>query len=302
MSYRLRPGAKLTREIRRIATEQYRQAIAVLRTQPDGEAEAIHDARKCFKRLRGLMRLISGAAPDFAARENARLRDAARTLSQLRDATALVEALDHLIESEATADNHEVLFGIRSRLAERRDRIAAADTAGAERITAAISACEAGIAALDGLSLPGKRARAAKLVSRGVAKNYGRAVSALETALASGDPAHWHDLRKRIKYHRMHVQLLGALWPGEMALRADVADLAGEALGDDHDLVTLDALIAADPDTLGTTDEIAVLRGCMAARATRLHAQVRDLVTNLLADDRKLVERRIEALYKDAAD
>jgi hypothetical protein len=40
-------------------------------------------------------------------------------------------------------------------------------------------------------------------------------------------------LRKRVKYHRMHMQLMSPAWPGDMAMRAEVADLAGEALGDD---------------------------------------------------------------------
>ncbi len=91
MSYRIRPGQLLTGEVVRIAEIQYERAIHVLRRQPDGPYQAIHDARKRFKRLRGLFRLVRAAAPDFFARENARLRDMAATLSEVRDATALVE-------------------------------------------------------------------------------------------------------------------------------------------------------------------------------------------------------------------
>ena len=301
MSYQLRPGKPLTGEVVRVARIQYAGAIGQLRDQPRGPHEAIHDARKRFKRLRGLFRLVRTAAPEFCARENARVREIASTLSTVRDATALVEAMDHLLASKATAENHDALFAIRDRLAARRDRIASAETDLEARIATAIAGCEDGIAALSGLRLPKGKAKAVELLASGVARTYGRAVRALEAATASGHTEDWHDLRKRIKYHRMHVQLLSSAWPGDMAMRAEIADLAGEALGDDHDLDNLEALIAADPDAIGDTAEIAILRAVMAARSVELHEQVRDIVRNLLRDDRKLVQSRIAALWRDAA-
>lgn len=301
MSYRIRPGKPLTGEVVRVARIQYAGAIGQLRDQPRGPHEAIHDARKRFKRLRGLFRLVRAAAPEFCARENARVRDIAAGLSTVRDATALVEAMGHLMASDAASGHLPALAAIRDRLAGRRDRIASAETDLEARIAAAIAGCEDGIAALSGLKLPKGKARAVEVLAGGVARNYGRAVRALEAATASGHAEDWHDLRKRIKYHRMHVQLMSPAWPGDMAIRAEIADLAGEALGDDHDLANLGALIVADPDAIGDTAEIAILRTVMAARSAELHAQVRDIVRNLLRDDRKLVQSRIAALWRDAA-
>ncbi|WP_324288651.1 CHAD domain-containing protein [Hoeflea alexandrii] len=169
------------------------------------------------------------------------------------------------------------------------------------RITAAIAICQDGIGALADLQLPARRKKAIALLAGGTAKNYGKAVSALERAIESGDPEDWHDLRKRIKYHRMHIQLLSLAWPGEMALRARIADIAGEALGDDHDLDALKTLIATDPEAIGSEAEIAVLRACMIARSARLHDQVRDIVKNLLGDSPGALEAHISALWRDAA-
>jgi len=301
MSYRIRPGKPLTREVVRIAEIQYRSAIDILRRQPDGPYQAIHDARKRFKRLRGLLRLIRGAAPEFSARENARLRDVAATLSAVRDATALVEALDHLLASGAAGENRPALTAIRARLAAHRDRIATEETDLEARITAAIATCQDGIEALGGLRLPRSRKKAVAVLAKGTARNYGKAVSALETAVETGEAADWHDLRKHIKYHRMHVQLLSRAWPGEMALRAATAGFAGEALGDAHDLDTLKTLIATDPDTVGGEAEIAVLRVCMITRSTRLHDEVRKTVRNLLRDAPDVLEAHIAALWRDAA-
>ena len=302
MSYRIRPGKPLTEEVARIADRQYRQAMDVLYREPDGRHEAIHDARKRFKRLRGLFRLVRYGAPDFYADENARLRDTARTLSTVRDATALVEALDRLSVDCAGGDNHGTLLAIRHRLAARRDRIAAAQTDLHARVSAAIASCEDGVDALSGLSLPKGRKKAVGVLARGAAKNYGRARQALARARETGDPADWHDLRKRIKYHWMHTKLLRPAWPGVMKARAGVADLAGDALGDDHDLTVLEELVIAEPDEIGDATEIAVLRACMKDHSLALHERIGVIVKHLLHDDPDLFRSRIEALYRDAAD
>jgi CHAD domain-containing protein len=301
MNYRIRPGKPLTGEVVRVARAQYEKAIDILYHERGGRHEAVHNARKCFKRLRGLFRLVRGAAPEFCARENARIRDIARTLSAVRDATALVEALNRLVADETSEEVRTVLDAIRDRLAARRDHIATAETDISAKILAAISGCEQGIAALDGLSLPGKPDKAVAVLADGVAKNYARAVEALETARKTGEPADWHDLRKRIKYHWMHVLLLRPVWPGEMAARADIADRAGEALGNDHDLAALDELIAAEPRAIGSPAEIAMLRAAMKAQSERLHEEVRVIAKNLLRDDAETVRSRIVALYREAA-
>ena len=99
-SYRIRAGEDLTGEVVRVAEIQHDRAIEIMHDQSRGRHQAIHDARKRFKKLRCLFRLVREAAPDFYASENARIRDMARTLSTVCDATALVETLDYLMGSE----------------------------------------------------------------------------------------------------------------------------------------------------------------------------------------------------------
>ncbi|WP_339760628.1 CHAD domain-containing protein [uncultured Hoeflea sp.] len=301
MSYRIRPGLPLGDEVARVARKQYDRAIDTLRHQQDGPHEAIHAARKSFKNLRGLFRLVRDADPEFFARENARVRDIARPLSEVRDAKAMVEALDRLFAREATPDNAATLHAIRTRLAERHRRIVNEQADLEDRIEAAILGCESGIKALAKLNLPKKPKKATAILATGAAKNYGRAVLALDAAGSSADPDDWHDLRKRIKYHWMHVKLLSRGWPGEMAIRAKVTNRAGEALGEDNDLANLGKLAASHPDAIGTAEEIAILRTVMAAQSVKLHAEVRDIVKHLLKDDEKLIRHRIAALWRDAA-
>ncbi|MBC7284845.1 CHAD domain-containing protein, partial [Hoeflea sp.] len=193
MSYRIRPGEDLTTEVVRIAERQYERAMEILRDQPDGRYQAIHDARKRFKKLRGLFRLVRDASLDFYEAENARIRDMANSLSTVRDATALVETLDHLIDREREPDKQAALGAVRDRLAKRLERITKAETDLGAKIEAAIGSCEDGIEALAALRLPKGKSRTIALLARGTAKNYGRAVCALQTAIASNNPADWHD-------------------------------------------------------------------------------------------------------------
>ena len=78
MTYAFRPGRPFTDDFRAIAAEQLTEAVMILEDRPQGLHEAIHDARKNFKRLRSLYRLVAADAPQFQKYENARIRDMAR--------------------------------------------------------------------------------------------------------------------------------------------------------------------------------------------------------------------------------
>lgn len=301
MSYRIRPAKSLTGEVVRRAETQYRKAIASLREQPDGRDEAIHEARKRFKRLRGLFRLVRFGAPGFYARENARIRDVAGSLSTVRDATALIEVLDRLIAGDnVTVGEETVLRAVHQRLTARRNEIAANTDLDA-RIAAALEACAQGIKALDDLSLPNRGGKAVEALADGAAGNYRRAARAFALARKTDDREDWHELRKRIKYHWMHMRLLRAAWPGVMEVRADMADRAAELLGDDHDLSVLADLIETRPDTVGDADELSILQAAMERRSQRLRAEATEILEPLLRDRPRLVRSRIAALLAASA-
>lgn len=86
--------------LRRIALAQLDIAIGLLSEDSAGLAQedAVHEARKAFKRLRALMRLLEdelGAAA--AGRELEILRDAGRQLAGARDGEVLVTTLDEVL-------------------------------------------------------------------------------------------------------------------------------------------------------------------------------------------------------------
>lgn len=301
MAYRIDPGEPLRDSVARVARDQLEKAIEIMYREPNGRHEAVHEARKRFKKLRGLYRLVRKDAPDFYAAENARLRDTAKSLSAVRDATALVETMDRLLKNQATKDNTATLSAIRHRLEARRDGIAESEADIDDKVAAAISACEDAIEAVDALKLPDKPKKASRIAAKGLARTYGRALAAFEAAQKTGKAEDWHELRKRMKYHWMHANLLRKIWPGEMKLRAAKAKEAADDLGDDHDLAVMEDLIGSEPRTIGRKEEIAILRKALEKESKRLRGKATETLDDLLSDPKKIVRKRIRALYRDAA-
>ena len=89
-----RDDFNLTEALRRISQDQIDRALASLTGNGD-RGEAVHDARKRLKKLRGLIRLVRPEFKDYKPK-NADLRDTARLLSPLRDRTSLVETYDRI--------------------------------------------------------------------------------------------------------------------------------------------------------------------------------------------------------------
>ena len=85
MSYTLVTGETLTEAARRVAGEQLDDAIDDLSDAVDDDpTEAIHDARKRCKKVRGLVRAVRPALGEDVYRvANDTARDAARELSDL---------------------------------------------------------------------------------------------------------------------------------------------------------------------------------------------------------------------------
>lgn len=124
MAYRLRVARPVTSEIKRVVREQIDRSIGELTDEKLDRHEAVHQARKRMKKVRGALRLVRGAVGKVYRRENAWFRDAARRLSDIRDAEAVIEAFDKLTAHSAGQIDSGRTAAVRSALVERREAIA----------------------------------------------------------------------------------------------------------------------------------------------------------------------------------
>ena len=98
LSYRIRPGSSVRKNVRRLARRELDRSLAALDEPGElGLEETVHDVRKRCKKVRGVLRLARPGLGREYARANAGVRDAARELSALRDAHATLATFDELV-------------------------------------------------------------------------------------------------------------------------------------------------------------------------------------------------------------
>jgi CHAD domain-containing protein len=277
--------ADLAAGMRRIAAEEVARAEAEIADPDLPTARKIHQARKRTKRVRGLLRLLRPAFPDYRA-EAAHLREAARGLSHLRDRDVMIATHDALMaatgaERARYAPVRAHLTRARNRVVKRMDPDAALATYMDEMRTLAARAPDWRIAGKDKAAL-----------KAGLARTWTRARKAMKAARKQDDIEHLHEFRKRVKDHWYQARLLVPLDPGPIREQAQSAGDLGEILGDIHDLDVYRAHLhgpeatGLDPERRAelvtlATERIAALEGEAFAIGKRLFAPSPDE----LADD-----------------
>ncbi|WP_168990595.1 CHAD domain-containing protein [Aureimonas flava] len=301
MAYRIDPRAPVDIALRRTAQKQIDKAVRDLSGGDEGRHEAVHEARKRLKKLRGLVRLLREADPSFAGAENARYREAGRTLSGVRDRTALIEALDGLEGRFAGEVDSPSFAVVRTALELKREAAVEAQGSARDVAAEALGSLEAGRSRLDALALGQGRRRNRVRVVAGVEANYRRARRDLAAARASNRAEDFHDLRKRIKYLGMHLKLLEGLWPAALAPLREEADRAAEALGRDHDYAVLHAEMLADPRSFGARADLDVVLALLDRHQAELRAEAAETCGRLLSDKPGAFAARIARLWQLAA-
>ena len=220
MSFRIDPRLPLTAEVRRIARDEIETMLRHLDAAEARPDKSVHACRKAIKRLRALLRLVRSGDRSFTDAENARYRDISASLAGPREAAALIETIDRLADAFPEQTAGGVLEPVRRKLRARRDGILADSDAMKAAIEAAASSCRAGLEQIDTLVLPSHPEQAADILADGARDAMRRARNALHRSRDRGDPDDFHDLRKAVKAHAMHLSLLDRLWPAPIRAKA----------------------------------------------------------------------------------
>jgi hypothetical protein len=292
MSFRFKLDEPIAEGVSRIALEQIAAAKAALAAKDI--AKGVHDARRCLKRLRALLRLVRPALEeDDYRRGMRRLAAVARMLSGARDAHVMQQTLARLAGR----------FGTLSRSAKRL-RKAMPD--GAERKTgrprAGGSPAQAGLeqarALFEGLA---RKSIAFEHLAEGLQRSYRKARRTYREAYRHPADEAFHAWRKSVQQHWRHMQLLSRSWPDVLGGRASEAKELSRLLGDDHDLAVLaDFVTRQGPDALPAVERAELLRICRSCQ-TEIRAQARPHGARLLAEPAKSLGARLAAYWSAAA-
>lgn len=278
MTYRLHRDESLSIGVRRVAHELADECLTLLDGPGDDVEEAVHEVRKNCKKLRGLVRLVRPALGNAYRPANVAFRDAARQLSSIRDAHALLETYDDLLAAVRTSrtDGHDVsgaFLEVRGGLAARAAAASASVAEGDERIRAARELIAGGRDQIDHWPLSND----VDVLAGGLTKTYRRGRNRMRECLFRPTDEGLHQWRKRAKYTWYHVRLLRDAAPSVLKpLIGRFHDLS-DVLGDDHDLAVLVEQLRADTGDFGGDDAVAttvqaveVVRADLQQRAMRL--------------------------------
>jgi hypothetical protein len=212
----------------------------------DNAAAFAHKSRVRIKKIRAALRLARPMLGEKAWRaENRWWRDAARKLSDLRDAGARLEALDSLRPFLIARIGSAMTRRLTERF-EKEQRAADADRA--------ISAFCKYLARRDSRFVPRLSAGSRKALAEALANSYRASRKAMKAALATSEPALLHEWRKQAKYHALQARLVRQAFPGTLDERHIAARDLAEVLGAVQDIeVVLEGIAGWEerPETLG---------------------------------------------------
>lgn len=265
MAYRITlKDRSLQKAFRRIACEQIDAALAELTAPQADPNEAIHQTRKHFKKLRGLLRLVRPGFDDYD-RENAAIRDLAATLSGLRDTGALVETHDRLMVTAADGTRFDPV----------RAHLVARAPGGKAPLPLPEGFCDALRALRDRASAWTLRGKDGAILRAGLALTWARAAAGYRAASKDSSPANIHEWRKRVKYNWYHSRLLRDINKRRVQPHREAAKRLAGLLGEHHDIaVYLDELDRLAQNALPaiTPALIADLKSRALDRKSRLEA------------------------------
>ncbi|HJL17088.1 MAG TPA: CHAD domain-containing protein [Sandaracinaceae bacterium LLY-WYZ-13_1] len=299
MSYRIETDEDVQDGVRRVACEQLEKAFDELADPALGAHERVHQVRKRAKKVRALVRLVRKSFDDYS-QVNEAVRDAARRVSDLRDAKVFVDTFDALVADHDEVVRREKLAPIRDALVSHRDRLARAQLDDEDRLAKVRADLVAVREAAPSWSLD---ADGFDAVEGGLEKTYERARDAMEKAYeapVAERAERFHEWRKRVKYHRYHVRLLQDLWtPPMKALREELHALS-DHLGDAHDLAELGAAVRQRADGEALAEPRRVLNALIDRRRTELHDRAHPLGEKCFAEDPDDFVERVGALWRAA--
>lgn len=228
--------------LKRLIVEEGESALHYLREAETIEAShrAVHEVRKAFKKIRAALRLLRDVTPHYSS-TNTFFRDQARTISELRDATATLETFGLLEQQYAEQLKPDALATIRSHLEGFRDTVAQTVFEEERRLSAIQEALSEWLADIRDWEI---ETVIFEDIQPNVLRVYKRGRSSMERAQRSGSTEDYHEWRKQAKYLRYQVAIMQRIWPRVMAVWESELHVLTDLTGMDQNLAVLQKVLA----------------------------------------------------------
>ncbi len=292
MAYRYELDEQFEAGTRRILFDQLDRAERHL-TGSDNVVTSVHEARKCFKRARALLRLVrEGVGKASYRRGNISLRDIARLLAQSRDFDVMPQTLDYLRQGHA-ASSQALLQRLMTAVEDARAR--AMQEASQPPVRRAIRQLAHVRSIFEAFPFDKCDLRA---IQSGMARELLGYAHRYKDALATGTADAFHEWRKSVQFHRRQLRLLSAAWPEVLEPRIALGRQLSDYLGRDHDLAVLCAFAARPGSTaVSKRDAQRIARFCRAEQAD-IRRRAAALGAMLAAEPAEALAYRVTAYWR----
>ncbi len=228
-------------DIKRILDEQIDNAISRLETGFDDDFdESIHEARKCIKRIRAVLRLIrDDIGSDKYRKENFYFRDINRNMSDIRSITVNIETLAKLDSDESL--DYKALIG---HFAGLKQKIIYKLCVEENRPAETLEMLRRGRKRTGRILIKNKDY---EILFLGLIRVFNQCLRYMN--MAKNDPAaiNLHEFRKKVKYLYYQSQVLEPVLPEEAVIVTPKLDKLADYLGEDHDLAELGDSLRGNP-------------------------------------------------------
>jgi CHAD domain-containing protein len=260
----------------------------------DGEfGDAVHESRTSLKKARSVVAVLEAAHADIPRRDRKRLKSASRALSRLRDSDAIVSAFDRLRRHHPKRLPEHTYAILRRGLVGARDRQLDAARRDGLLEDVARTLKKTRSAAKDWTS---PRIGVSDLVA--IAANaYARSRRAMRNARENRRSAAVHRWRKDLKTLWYLLRLVKPLAAGVAPMVADMRRLETQ-LGDDHNLVVLDATLRACPELRSMRAELRHVGGLVRRLRDAVRRRAFALGTRLHRRKPRVFRRWLRGLTK----
>ncbi len=265
----------ISNRLQEFALAQIDRAITYLTDAKLNPDEAIHETRRCLKRVRAILRLVKTELDATVYdRDIVYLRNAGRQLAALRDAAVKGETLAALKKEFATQLPAGAWRELKKEIAtaqlqsvQRKKKLRVTVTA---RLHTARTRIQKWALDFDGEAV----------VSKGLRKAYQRGGRAMELALQEPTADNFHEWRKQVNHLRHQLQILQNLELGKVKAALSEFKSLAEILGHKNDLAVLSHHFqrvkrqAEEPAKVALQALIHTRDTALAAEATKLGQQL----------------------------
>jgi CHAD domain-containing protein len=295
MDFKIIHNEPINREIKRIAIELLDDSISRLGVVQTSFDVSIHETRKNFKKMRGLLRLVRNElGEDIFKKENILFRDTGRILSPIRDAAVMVESLNLIKKNYSNEIKQNEYDLLKKNLSVRARRVRSQFKKNKELIEAVINILENHKS--DIIKLPLRKKTFTQLIPS-INLVYERGLNAMQTAVRYPSASNFHEWRKRAKYLWYQTRILEDAWPEYMTLLAAKLSQLSDVLGLEHDLAELRNLLMKE-STLCTNKEFQTkLSNYIGQERLKLQSDAKSLSPFIYSETPENFSGRLQAYW-----